>query len=77
MSGHGTNPFFFNKKINIGRPEHPLPPTTTLRPKTFYFCLTPSPRLKWMSYVYLYHPLPTLKFQIVGGLNKRGAGVEF
>ena len=29
MSGHGTNPIFFNKKIKIGRPEHSLPPTPT------------------------------------------------
>ena len=27
MSGLGANPMFFNKKINIGRPEHSLTPT--------------------------------------------------
>ena len=26
MSGHGANPIFFNKKIEIGRPEHSLTP---------------------------------------------------
>ena len=26
MSGYGSNPIFFNKKIKIGRPEHLLPP---------------------------------------------------
>ena len=29
MSGHGTNPIFFNKKIKIGRPEHSPPPPLT------------------------------------------------
>ena len=26
ISGHGTNPIFFNKKKKIGRPEHLLTP---------------------------------------------------
>ena len=28
MSGHGANPIFFNKKMKIGRPMHPLSPPT-------------------------------------------------
>ena len=38
MSGHGANPFFFNKK-KIGRPEHLLTPHP-LHPITHYFYLT-------------------------------------
>ena len=40
MSGHGENPIFFNKKINIRRPEHSLAPHP-LRPITSHFCRTP------------------------------------
>ena len=58
MSGLGGNPIFFNKKIKIGRPEHPLTPYTPT-PITSHFCLTPPPPSllpsKWTSYVY--HPL--------------------
>ena len=57
MSGHGSNPLFFNdKKIKIGRPEHLLTPHF-LRPITSHFCLTPDPThptSNWTSYVY--HP---------------------
>ena len=40
MSGHGTNPIFFDQKIKIGRQEHSL----ILHPskfKTIHFCLNP------------------------------------
>ena len=40
MFGLGGNPIFFNKKIKIGRPEHPLTPYTPT-PITSHFCLTP------------------------------------
>ena len=51
----GGNPIFFNKKINIGRPEHSLTPHP-LHPITSHFCLTPPhphppPPSRWASYV--------------------------
>ena len=53
--GHGGNPILFNKRINIGRPENSVTPTS-LRTKTSHFCLTaPTFPSKWTSYVY--HPL--------------------
>ena len=48
ISGHGSNPIFFHKKLKIGRTEHPLIPHS-LRLKTSHFCLTtppPTPPLK-------------------------------
>ena len=61
MSGYGSNPIFFNKKIKIGRPEHLLPhfphPSTA---NSITFLPYPQPTLPpppstWTSYVY--HPL--------------------
>ena len=43
MSGHGSNPIFFNKKNKIGRPEHPLAPSLPLCPITFHFYFIPLP----------------------------------
>ena len=61
MSGHSTNPIFFNKKIKTGRPEHlltPPPPRTLLRSITSHFCLSP--------------PLPSMctvtSFKVIDGL---------
>ena len=45
MSAHGANPIFFNKKINIGRPEHLRTPYVR---KHRIFALNPPP-----------HPNPT------------------
>ena len=42
MSGHGTNPIFFNKKIKIGCPEHLLNP----RPMSDYISFLPCPNCK-------------------------------
>ena len=45
MSGHGGNPTFFNKKINIERPDHslnPHPPTSDNIPlKVDVTCVSP------------------------------------
>ena len=52
MSGHSTNPIFFNKKITTSRTlakPHPL------RSITSRFCFSPHSLSKWTSYVY--HPL--------------------
>ena len=43
MSGHGSNPIFFHKRIEIGRPEHSLEHS---------FLPTPTPPSTWTSYVY-------------------------
>ena len=42
MSGHRANPIFFNKKIEIGRPEHSLTPAPLI-PMRYHICLTASP----------------------------------
>ena len=43
MSGHGTNPIFFNKK-KIGRPENSLPPPPTSDNTSFLpYPPTPTP----------------------------------
>ena len=56
ISGHGANPIFFNKKIKIRPPPHPL------RPITSCFCLiTPPPLSNWTSYVY--HPLEKVYYR--------------
>ena len=41
MSGHGTNPVFFNKKIKIGRLEHSLLPSYVRQ--HLIFALPPPP----------------------------------
>ena len=54
ISGKWCKSNFLIKTINIGRPEHLLPPAP-LRPITSHFCLTLHPPSKWTTYVY--HPL--------------------
>ena len=43
MSGHGTNPIFFNKKIKIGRPKHSLSPHLLRLLKSHFYLPRPTP----------------------------------
>ena len=66
MSGHWTNPVFFDKKIKTGSLEHCLIPNS-LPPITSHFCLTPMPRsLMWTSYVYRPYVGPTILGKVYG-----------
>ena len=55
MSGHGPNPIFFNnKKIKIGRLEHPLTPQAPTSDNISFLPYLHPPS-EWASCVY--HPL--------------------
>ena len=54
MSGHDTNPIFFNKKIKIGRPINSLNPHPLASDNMSFLPYSFHPLSKWTSYVY--HP---------------------